>query len=151
MSGEGGPLPCHAGDYDEVESYVTRAPQRPLEHLGGSPDAETKTAEERVLALLAADPVCLGRVARVTVRSLAFLIVTPPAPLAIDGAAERADVLAYLGRRRDNAAAMARTDLGGAEFARDRERQIEVEISDIEQGLHAGAAEVARDLAGQGV
>ena len=170
MSGLGGPLACallaeealawpldprRAEELAEVESYVT-GDQRPLEFLGGAPPesdtgAAMATAEQRVTAVLAADPVCLGRVAGRTVRDLAWLIVTPPAALAIDGAAERRDVLAYLDRRRANAATIASTGFGDDSFARDRARQIEVQISDIAQGVHEGAAAVAAALVQQGV
>ena len=163
MSGLGGPLACallaeealawpldprRAEELAEVESYVT-GEQRPLEFLGGAGDPAAASAEQRVAAVLAADPVCLGRVAGRTVRDLAWLIVTPPAALAIDGAAERRDVLAYLDRRRANAATIASTGFGDDSFARDRARQIAVEISDISQGLHEGAAVVAAALAQQ--
>lgn len=159
MSGQGGPLPLQpetgsfAVDLREDESYQTGGAQRPLEFLGGSPDPEMQTAEQRVAALLAGDPVCNGRVARATIRSLAFLIVTPPAPLAIDGAAERADVLAYVDRRVANARSIA----GNAaalpdtrETAGDRRRQFETLRDELAQGLHTGAAALASDLAGLG-
>lgn len=159
MSGQGGPLAQRpnggsgAPDLGEDESYRTGGAQRPLEFLGGSPDPEMATAEQRVAALLAGDPVCNGRVARATIRSLAFLIVSPPAPLAVDGAAERGDVLAYVDRRVAN----ARSIVGNAaalpdtrETAGDRRRQFEALRDELSQGLHTGAAALASDLAGLG-
>lgn len=56
-----------------------------------------------------------------------------------DRLAERADVLAYLWRRRDQAAAVEEKIRGDAERlerAGDRRRQLEVIIGDIEGGLH---------------
>ena len=164
MSGQGGPLPLQpetgsfAVDLGEDESYQTGGAQRPLEFLGGSQGHDAcgpamATAEERVAALLAGDPVCNGRVARATIRSLAFLIVTPPAPLAIDGAAERGDVLAYVDRRVANARSIAgnATALPDTrETAGDRRRQFEALRDELAQGLHTGAAALASDLAGLG-
>jgi hypothetical protein len=59
---------------------------------------------------------------------------------------ERADVLAYLSRRRANAETMAENACGFAEQGRDRARQIEIIESDIDQGLHEGAAELESDI-----
>lgn len=58
-----------------------------------------------------------------------------------------ADVLAYLARRRENAALVA-TRLPALEpFAEDRRRQLEVMIDELGAGLHGGAAQAAADLA----
>ena len=63
------------------------------------------------------------------------------------GGAMLADVLAYLARRRDNAALVA-TRLPALEpFAEDRRRQLEVMIDEFGAGLHGGAAQAAADLA----
>ena len=138
-----------------LKSSLRSAMQHLLEHQARLEGIwqQLQTAEQRVAALLAGDPVCIGRVARATIRSLAFLIVTPPAPLAIDGAAERADVLAYVDRRVANARSIA----GNAaalpdtrETAGDRRRQFETLRDELAQGLHTGAAALASDLAGLG-
>lgn len=63
--------------------------------------------------------------------------------------AERADVLAYLGRRAANAATIEAAKDDMDEFASDRRRQLEVIIGDISAGLHDGSAEVERSIAGQ--
>ncbi len=55
---------------------------------------------------------------------------------------ERGDVLAFLRRRRDNAAAVSGRP-GMSEFADDRRRQLDVLIEHIAQGLHEDEAEVA--------
>jgi hypothetical protein len=64
-----------------------------------------------------------------------------------------ADILAYLRRRRANAATVAEAmrgrDYGGAldGMIEDRRRQLEVIIAEIEAGFHHGEAQVAADLA----
>lgn len=63
--------------------------------------------------------------------------------------AERADTIAYLEQRRDNAAAIVgaaseHDELG--DLARDRRRQLEVQIDEIKAGLHHGSAEVRAEL-----
>lgn len=61
-------------------------------------------------------------------------------------AAERADVVAYLARRRANAVTMAenfRGDSEGLDLAKDRARQLDIVLQEISTGLHEGEAEVA--------
>ena len=63
--------------------------------------------------------------------------------------AERADVLAYLERRIANAGAVAASSAADAEtreFARDRQRQMQVIRDELAQGMHAGLAAVAAKL-----
>lgn len=55
-------------------------------------------------------------------------------------AAERADTLAYLRRRLANAETMAKRSAEFGEYGRERARQIEVIIGDIENGLHVDEA-----------
>ncbi len=62
---------------------------------------------------------------------------------------ERGDILAYLRRRRDNAAALASRDPEMCDLARDRLRQLEVIIGEVEGGLHAGEEAVASSIAGR--
>ena len=62
---------------------------------------------------------------------------------------ELADVLAYLEQRRDNAAAIAarmseHDEL--ADLARDRRRQLDVQIDELRCGLHHGSAAVRAAL-----
>lgn len=59
---------------------------------------------------------------------------------------ELADVLAYLGRRRDNAALMAKASPEFADWAEDRRRQLEVVIDELENGLHHGCAQLVADI-----
>lgn len=64
-------------------------------------------------------------------------------------AGERADVLAWLEQRRDNAAAIAANSAAGPEMqelANDRRRQLEVVIDELRQGHHEGHAQVRADL-----
>lgn len=61
--------------------------------------------------------------------------------------AERADVLAYLKRRRANAEVIARRYPDSEPFAEDRRRQLDVIIADIEAEMHLGAAQVEADRA----
>lgn len=61
--------------------------------------------------------------------------------------AERLDVLAYLVRRRDNAARVVAQMPGMALLVADRRRQLEVMIDEIEAGLHEGLAAVLAELA----
>ncbi len=141
MSGQGGPLGCArcADQYAEVESYVTGPGQRPLEVLE-TPEADMRSAADRVTALLAADPVCGGRVARATIRSLAFMIVSPPAPLAIDGAAERAATRAHLSGKRRAIERLIADDPHFAELGADRLSQLAALDGELAQGLHDGVA-----------
>ena len=60
---------------------------------------------------------------------------------------ERLDVLAYLTRRRDNAARVAAQMPELEPLAADRRRQLEVMIDEIEAGLHEGLADVVAELA----
>lgn len=64
--------------------------------------------------------------------------------------AERADVLAYLARRRANAATMAENSPEFAEDARARIRELDLIEGDVRAGLHEGAAAVADALEGEG-
>lgn len=62
---------------------------------------------------------------------------------------ELADVIAYLEQRRDNAAAIAsrmaeHEELG--DLARDRRRQLQVQIDELRCGLHHGSAAVRAAL-----
>lgn len=59
---------------------------------------------------------------------------------------ERADLVADLRRKRANAATMASRNPEFAEQARDRGRQLDVMIEEIEAGLHVGAAAVEAQL-----
>lgn len=61
--------------------------------------------------------------------------------------AELLDVLAYLARRRDNAALVAAQMPELEPLAADRRRQLEVMIDEIAGGLHEGLAAVLADLA----
>lgn len=63
---------------------------------------------------------------------------------------ELADVLAYLERRRANAAAVAARDPAFDAWAEDRRRQLEVVIDELRAGLHLGCAGVAAALADGG-
>ena len=66
--------------------------------------------------------------------------------------AELADVLAFLARRAANAGAIAaRGDPVNAEWARDRERQLEVISDELKAGLHHGCAQLMADLAKAGL
>lgn len=56
------------------------------------------------------------------------------------------DVLAYLARRHGNAGAVAASNPRFAEWARDRQRQIEVMADDFAAGLHHDAAQVEEFL-----
>ena len=60
--------------------------------------------------------------------------------------AELLDVLAYLARRRDNAALVAAQMPELEPLAADRRRQLEVMIDEIEAGLHQGLADVLGEL-----
>lgn len=62
------------------------------------------------------------------------------------GAAERADVIAYLEQRAENAETVARRWPHRAEQARDRARQIGVIIDELQAGFHDGAAGARRAL-----
>ena len=60
-------------------------------------------------------------------------------------AVERADVLAYLVQRRDNAAAIAASGAADGEtraLAQDRRRQLDVLIDELTAGMHVWAAEM---------
>ena len=60
------------------------------------------------------------------------------------------DVLAYLERRRANAATIASKHPGHDEIgdlARDRRRQLDIQIDELRAGLHLGAAALRDDLA----
>ena len=66
--------------------------------------------------------------------------------------AERADVLAYLDRRIANAGAVAASSAADSEtreFARDRQRQMQVIRDELAQGMHAGMAQVSAELLGR--
>lgn len=62
------------------------------------------------------------------------------------GSEERADVLAYLRRRLANCETMAKRSHEFGEQGRDRARQLEVMIDDIEGGLHVSETVVAGAL-----
>ena len=69
-----------------------------------------------------------------------------PTDFTLGMAAERADVLAYLVRRRDNAAAIAASGAADGEtraLAQDRRRQLDVLIDELTAGMHVWAAEMA--------
>lgn len=63
---------------------------------------------------------------------------------------ERADILAYLCRRRRNAALVAARSPEFAEWAADRRRQLDVMIEEIKAGLHLGCAATEAALADPG-
>lgn len=64
------------------------------------------------------------------------------------GAAVLDDVLAYIQRRRDNAALIANRSPEFAEWAKDRQRQLEIVADELRAGLHVGCAAVLAQLAG---
>jgi hypothetical protein len=63
---------------------------------------------------------------------------------------ELADVLAYLEKRRANAAVVAKRQPELEPWAEDRRRQLEVVIDELKAGLHVGSADVAAMLADGG-
>lgn len=71
-----------------------------------------------------------------------------PAHPAQSALAERADVLAYIERRRRAAKTMRANSVEFADEARVAIRQLDVMLQDISHGLHEGEAQVAAAIAG---
>lgn len=106
--------------------------------------------EDRIAALLKADPVAQGRCSPGVIRTIA-LEIGAEAQRLTDRIAPRGidDVLAYLAGRRENAARVAQVHAHDeqGEAARDRGRQLDIVIDELRAGLHLGAAAVRAELA----
>lgn len=100
----------------------------------------------RVALVLAEDPVCMGRVSPAAVAAIAREMEAAVAG-ALDGVApDIDDVIAWLERRRANAETMAARNPVEAERARDRARQLDIQIDELKAGMHRGMAGVMRNL-----
>lgn len=151
MSGECGPLPSATvtiDDASEPGAWAEAMATLPSQASAAAPVATGLKA--RIEALLAADPVVLGFAGSATIAAIVREVeaeaqwrVDRIAPDGLD------DVIAWLQQRRDAAETIAQVhahdELG--ETARDRVRQLDVQIVALLAGMHLGAAAVRAEVA----
>lgn len=166
MSGEGGPIRSATVIIDDMsepgswakamETLPSTTANRLARRMGAEfvdrprESVPVASLKQRIEVLLAADPVVLGFAGSGTIAAIALEVeaeaqgrVDRIAPHGID------DVVAYLEQRRDNAAAVAAASpelTFGYELAKDRARQLEIQIDELRAGLHLGAVAVRLEL-----